>query len=562
MRTVRVTDMLAVPDWLPVQQLAIVLSVAVAAVVLLALDPRRRSWGETLRRRFLFGLPLGTLATTAFVLAVYLFVQSGLGSWYRPVTIPFRAWSYFYPLGLATAAFSHMGPGHLIGNLIGTLTLAPLVEYAWGHYPRRRGASAFSSWRTNPYVRALVVFPAVVVAVGLSTAVFAVGPIIGFSGVVFAFAGFALVYYPFTTVLALVGGQVLRVAYLAFLTPRVVASASPTFSVPWWAQIAIQGHALGLLVGVLVGLYVLRRRGDDPPTPLRLWTGVLIFGVYQSLWAVYWFRGGQTYVLFRAYGLALVVLLATLVTVAGSAPTPRRDGAEASLRRTLRRPNWRVGGLLLLLGTGLVAGPSVPVNLSAASDEPLPGDRVEVRDYEVTYAENVTSGMVSVVDVEAFGESTQVRTSGVLVRSERRGIWTTAVSKGQLSFAGRRSVDLGGVGWRERVVANRTGWNVVGAPTVYRVNLTHRDTTRTVYTSSPSQAEPTIAGRNVSFAPGSGQFRVAVGRNNRTVATAPLPRANETVMLDGVLLVRNQSRVYAVYDGTRVRVASKESYRD
>jgi len=553
--------MLAVPDWLPVQQLAIVLAVAVAAVVLLVLDPRRRSWGETLRRRFLFGLPLGTLASVAFVLAVYLFVQSGFGNWYRPVTIPFRAWSYFYPLGLATAAFSHMGPGHLIGNLIGTLTLAPLVEYAWGHYPRRRGASTFSSWRTNPYVRSLVVFPAVVVAVGLLTAAFAVGPIIGFSGVVFAFAGFALVYYPFTTVLALVGGQVLRVTYRAFLAPQTVASASPTFSVPWWAQIAIQGHALGLLIGVLLGLYVLRRRGDDSPTPLRLWTGVLIFGVYQSLWAVYWFRGGQTYVLFRAYGLALVVLLATLVTVAGSAPTPRRE-EESSLRRTLRRPNWRVGGLLLLLGTGLVAGPSVPVNLAAASDEPLPGDSVDVRDYEVTYAENVTSGMVSVVDVEAFGESTAVRTSGVLVRSERRGIWTTAVSKGRLSFAGRRSVDLGGVGWRERVVANRTGWNVVGAPTVYRVNLSHRDTTRTVYTSSQSQAEPTIAGRNISFVPGPSRFRVAVGQNNTTVATATIPRNNGTVMLDGLLFVRNQSRVYAVYDGTRVRVASKESYRE
>jgi hypothetical protein len=32
-------------------------------------------------------------------------------------------------------------------------------------------------------------------------------------------------------------------------------------------------------------------------------------------------------------------------------------------------------------------------------------------------------------------------------------------------------------------------------------------------------------------------------------------------MLDGLLFVRNQSRIYAVYDGTRVRVATKETYR-
>jgi membrane associated rhomboid family serine protease len=553
--------MLAVPDWLPVQQLAVVLSLVVAAGVLFVLAPRPPSRGERLRRRFVFGLPLGTLTTVAVVLAVYLFVQSGLANWYRPVTIPFRAWSYFYPLGMATAAFSHMGSGHLIGNLIGTLTLAPLVEYAWGHYPRRRGATAFSSWRTNPFVRSLLVFPAAVVAVGLLTAVFSVGPIIGFSGVVFAFAGFALVYYPFSTVLALVGGQVLRVAYRAFLAPRTVASASPSFSVPWWAQIAIQGHALGLLIGVLVGLYLLRRRGDDPPTPLRLWTGVLIFAVYQSLWAVYWFRGGETYVLFRAYGLALVVLLATLVTVAGSAPMRRRHGEEASLRRTLRRPSWRVGGLLLLLGTGLIAGPSIPVNLATASDEPLPGDTVEVRDYEVTYAENVTSGMVSVVDVEAFGETTEVRTSGVVVRSERRGIWTTAVSKGRLAFAGRQSVDLGGLGWRDRVVANRTGWKVAGAPTVYRVNLSYDGTSRAVFTSPASEAEPRIAGRNITVAPGERRFQVVLRKNNRTVDRAALPRGNGTVMLDGLLFVRNQSRIYAVYDGTRVRVATKETYR-
>mgnify|MGYP000336129545 FL=1 len=159
--------MLGAPDSATLFRAAVLLSLLVALLSILALDRPRGRWGARLRSRFLVGVPWGTLVSVGGVLAVYLFVQGGWSHWHAPVTIPFRAWSYFYPLGMMTAAFSHSGSGHLIGNLVGTLVLAPIAEYAWGHFPRERGVQTFTSPLTNPYVRAFVVFPAGVVAVAV-----------------------------------------------------------------------------------------------------------------------------------------------------------------------------------------------------------------------------------------------------------------------------------------------------------------------------------------------------------------------------------------------------------
>jgi len=175
------------------QRVAVVLTLVGGAAFALSLEDHGLL--VRLRRRFVLGVPWGTVVTVLGVLAVYLFVQGGYTHWYRPVVIPFRAWSYLAPLGMLTAGFAHAGPGHLLGNLFGTVALAPIVEYAFGHFPRERGASSFGSLQTNPYVRALLVFPATVAIVGVTLTLFTLGPVIGFSGVVFAFAGFALVRY-------------------------------------------------------------------------------------------------------------------------------------------------------------------------------------------------------------------------------------------------------------------------------------------------------------------------------------------------------------------------------
>jgi membrane associated rhomboid family serine protease len=553
--------MIGLPDATTLFRLALLCSILVAVAAVVVLDRPRGRWGRRLRSRFVAGVPWGTLVSVALVLGVYLFVQGGWNHWNAPVTLPFRAWSYFYPLGVVTAAFAHSGSGHLIGNLVGTLVLAPIAEYVWGHFPRERGVQTFTSPLTNPYVRAFVVFPAAVVAVGLFTAAFAVGPVIGFSGVVFAFAGFALVRYPITTVVAITVGNALRTLYVALRRPTVSASAGPSYSSPWWADIAIQGHAIGLLAGILLGVWLIRARGDDRPSAARVVAGVALFGVAQSLWAVYWFRGGETYVLYRGAGLALVISLAALVaaTVAASdrplVSVPDRPDTVRAV------PRWQIGATILLLCTAAIAGPAVPVNLTTASGD-LGGqtEPVEVRGYEVTYAENVPNGMVSVVDVEAFGETTRVNTSGVIVRNRDRGIWMTAVSKGRSDFAGAATVRVGGVGWRETIRVERRGWNVVGGGTVYKVDLVYGERNVTAYASPPVRAEPVVAGRNVSVEAAPRGFRLNVSLGNRT-ATGPVPAVNETTSVGGLEFVNEEGRVYAIDGATRVRVARAETYQ-
>ncbi|QLG62135.1 rhomboid family intramembrane serine protease [Halorarum salinum] len=542
---------------------AVVVAALVALLAVVLLERARgdgEGVGDVLRRRFVLGVPWGTLTTVAVVLAVYLHVQGGLTHWYAPVTLPFYAWTYLEPLGMLFAGLAHGGPGHLLGNLVGTLVLAPLAEFAFGHFAARRGESTFGSRRRNPYVRAFVLFPAAAVGVAVLTALFSLGPVIGFSGVVFAFAGAALVYYPLATVVALAGARVLNLTYQVLRQPVVQASGRPSYVTPWWADIAVQGHAFGLLVGVLLAAGLAARRGDSLPRPRRLLLGTLLFGVAQSLWAVYWYRGGESYVLYRAVGLALVVLLGVLVaTLAVGERRTLRVGSVREFLATLTPRNAAVVCLLVVLAA--IAGPAIPVNLNAVDDEPLPGDPVEVRGYSVTYAEDVRNGMVSIVDVEAFGETTNVTTSGVVVRNPDRGVWTTATTKGRLAFAGRSTVVVGGVGWRDTVTAVREGYETVGGDAAYRVTLRHDGDERVAYTSPAATAEPRLGGRNVSVKPTEEEFLLVVTRGNET-AEVSVPGENETATAGGLAFVRDGRAVIAVTDGneTRVRVANRETY--
>ncbi|WP_411963399.1 rhomboid family intramembrane serine protease [Haloferax sp. YSMS24] len=551
--------MLEIPGWIPLHRIVAVLSVLVALLVLSVVDRPGRVTA-TLRRRFLLGLPLGTFVSVGGVLVVYLFVQGGYTSWYRPLVIPFRAWSYFYPLGMLTASFTHSSAGHLVGNLIGTLTLAPIAEYAWGHYPTRRGSTSFGSFWENPYTRALVIFPAGVFGVGLLTSFFALGPVIGFSGVVFAFAGFALVTRPLTTVLAFVSGRVLSLFYNALQAPEVVATSRPVFSTPWWAQIAIQGHAIGLLFGVILGVWLAHQRDGDRPSAFRSFAGVLLFAVSESLWAVYWFRGADTFVLFRAIGFSLVVALALVVALTVSASDrPLRDRAPSGSLFSAR--HWQVGVAVLLVVTAALTGPAVPYNLFTAADDDLPGESVTVRDYEVTYAEDVPNGLTATFDIELFGESTTTNTSGVIVKSDQRGIWTTAVSTGQLAFSGQSTVRVGGLGWQKQVSAVRDGFVVSGTGiSAYRVFLVSNGSSSLAYTTDPVRAEPVVAGRNVSVVPTATGYDLSVSTDNRTVR-GPMPTENVSTTLAGVRFVREQAFVFAEYEGTRVRVARQETYQ-
>lgn len=486
----------------PVQQLVLLAALLIAIGTLLAM--RRSTTGLTtpLTERFVRGVPWGTLIVSGLLLAVYYGVQGGGND---PVVLPFRAWSYFDPVGMLLAGFAHAGENHLRANLIGTLLLGSLAEWWWGHYTERRTDSRWHALWTDPVARAVVIFPASTVVVGIVGTLVALGPIIGFSTVVFAFAGFALVRYPLVTVIISVGQGVVSTLTTAIRLPQQVATAGTSYSTPWFASIAVQGHAVGFLLGVLLGVGLLWYREESPPPAVDIWAGVMLFGVSKSLWAVYWFRGNETYVLYRAVGLALVFVLVAVVTTAVVARHEPLFPARAvpdprTITASLGSITGREIGLLLLVGaTAVVVGPAIPVNLTTAADDPLPGDPVAVSGYEITYAENVPDGQLSAIPIEAFGESTQLNTSGVIVRNTDRHIWSTDVPTSELASSGEATVQIGGVGWRESVDVNRSGWQTVGGESAYQVTLTHDTERRTVFASGVATTEPIVAGYRLSI---------------------------------------------------------------
>jgi len=544
----------------PATQAAMVLAFCLVLVAVWALSRPRGAWGRRLRSRFLLGVPWGTLVVLGVVLAVYIGLQRGAAHRYDPLYLPFVSWSYRYPLGMLTAPFAHEGFGHLRGNLVGALVLAPLAEYAWSHFPQSRGQTSFSSWRTNPYVRAFVLFPLGTVLVAWGTAWLHWGPVVGFSGAVFAFAGFALVRYPLATVLALVARQTVGLALRAFEEPVDFAEASVQFTQPSWAGVAVLGHFLGLLLGALVGALVLRRRPQLPSAP-RLAVGAALAATMLELWALWWYRGPASYVVYRAAGVAVVLLAAAaLALVVRASDRPLVEGLS-------RR---RAATLLFVVPLLVVAFVAVPVNFAdvPAGSTPNADGAVSVRGYDVTYAEDVSNQRITGVNVTVGEETTDVRASGVIVVNDDREVWTQATPPGELDANRVARVRLGGLTWDRSVLGLRTGWNVVGNGSVYAVWL-RADGGPWVHSfdSPASTARPVVAGRLVTVvhAPNrtgpatTGGFGLRVGTGNRSLGAAPMPTADRNTSAGGVTFVRNGETVVALRNDTRVRVASRET---
>ena len=522
--------------------------VVVVAVLATAVAVRRLVGGRltaTVRRRLLLGVPWGTLLTIALVLAVYLFVQGAF--WHsRLLVTPFRTWSYYYPLGMLLGAFTHGSVGHITGNLLGTLVYGTVVEYAWGHYPQKRGDSSFSSLRTNPFAR-IVAVPVVMLVVGVFTGVFALGPVVGFSGVVFALAGFALVTRPVLFLGAFLGSRIIDLVYTALRSPEPTVGGSVQYVTPWWANVAIQGHAIGLLAGVFLGMALLRARSERPRLG-SVFFATLVFAVVQGLWAVYIPVGGGRFTLFRWLGTALVLLLALLVATA-TVYTDRRllpdfDGGWPS-----------VAGFALIVALAALCLASVPANGATLGSGDLPEDGLEVGDYVITYEEDVRNAYVDSMPLPPTARS-NITESGVIVASADREIWTVAVSDSRLALRGEASVVVGGVGWRERVTVDRTSWSVAGNDSVYAVALARGGgQSRTVYRSDPSTVDGRIAGRNLTLRLRENDFEIAVHRNGTTLDRGPVPANMSSREIGGLTFERNRSRLYAAGNGTRVVVA-------
>jgi len=529
----------------PFRPLAVLLAVVVVGYALRRLVGRRLT--APLRRRLLLGVPWGTLLTAAGVLGIFVVVQGGFRGSELLVT-PFRTWSYFYPLGLFAGPFTHGSVGHVTGNLLGTLVYGTVVEYVWGHYPQGRGESSFGSLRTNPFVRILLV-PVVMVAVGVFTGVFALGPIVGFSGVVFALAGFALVTRPYLFLGAFLGNRVIDLVYSALRSPEPTVGGSVQFVTPWWANIAIQGHAIGMLAGVFLGTALLSARSERPD-PGWVFFATLVFGVVQGLWAVYIPLGGGRYTLFRWLGTVLVLLLALLVATA-TLYTDRRllpdfDGGWPS-----------VSGFALMVILAALCLASVPANTATLDAGDMPEDGIEIRDYVVTYEEGVRNAYVDSMPLPPTAQQ-NITESGVIVASADREIWTVAVERNRLALQGETTVVVGGAGWRETVAVSRTAWSVAGNDSVYRVAMARSgDEPRTMHTASPSTVDGTVAGRNLTVVAAEDGFDIEVSRDGETVGRGAIPSNQSRREIGGVTFERNRSLLYAAGNGTRIAVARK-----
>lgn len=528
---------------------ALVVALGVAGYVLFRVG-RHRAIGDRLRSRFVLGVPWGTVVVVAFVVLVYLVIQGARRYPGNPLVIPFRSWSYFYPTGMLVSSFGHSSTGHITSNLVSTVVFAPIAEYAWSHYPRRRGVQTFASPLTNPFVR-IGVFVLGVLLVGLLNALFVPGPVIGFSGVVFAFGGFAVVTAPVAAVVGLVASEAVGLLYDAVQLPVFEATARPIFWSPRWAEIAVQGHAFGILIGVLLGVALLYRR-ESWPSPWKIWVAALLFAVSKSLWAIYWQSGPRSWVMFRGAGLALVVTLATLVTVAAAARNRTLVG-----RIDL---SWREAGVgLLLAGTFAIGLAAVPYNAIDLGQDDLPDEGVEVRDYVVTYDEDIEDGYVSAVRVPYLRDAVSVETSGVIVASAERDAWLRVVQEGELAHDGVERVTVGGLGWRETVVANRTGWNVVDAGTTYRVSI-RRDggDPVPVFTAPPVTSPAVIDERQVRIESRDDGFTAVVSGNDSTLGETSIPPPADPVTIGGLTLNRTENQLFVERNGTRVRIARYE----
>lgn len=499
---------------------------------------RLRQLRRRLGERLLWGVPWGTLLVCCVLLFVYLVVQNGAARWGQPLVLPFTSWSYGHPLGVVFGPISHVGPDHLSDNLFGTLVFGSLAEYVFSHRPTGRTDALWN----RPHARALVVFPAGALLVGVLASLFAWGPTVGFSNVVYAFAGFALVRFPLGTVLAVPVREALAVVGRAIDRPFVVATATPA-SDPWFVNTAVQGHAFGLLVGVVAGLLVAAARDEALPPPRRLWTGVAVFALVQSLWVVWWPQDGA-YVLGRALGVLLVACLATVVTVG------------AVLTDTESRRNWQAGIVVCLVPLAVMAGIAVPVNATADVTTPPGTESVDVGGYDVTYAEDVTNQRLAPFAAVSGAEPT---TSGVLVVQPDSGVWTRAVDASTLASEGTATIRLGGLGWERTVFVLRRSWQTTGGETAYQVRIhPNHGRLHRVYASPPATASPVVAGYNVTLVPDGIRFRLDVSRDNETVGSVGVPAPGETVAVGDLRVHREGDRLVAVANDTRVPIARRE----
>ncbi len=507
-----------------------------------------RSLLTPLRRRFVRGVPWGTAIVVVSLWLVFQFLQGGAAD-DGPVFISFRSWSLWYPQGIVLSSFTHSGESHLLGNLFGTLAFAPIVEYAWGHYAREGERGVFPGWTGTPAVR-IGLFVAVTFLVGVCSALFTPVAAVGFSSVVFAFAGAAVVFRPLVALGALVGIRVVRLVWDALLDPVVTFRSQPIFSSPSFVDVSIQGHLFGVLVGFLLAVFLLRYRDSGPDIRAVLFAAA-VFLVTRSMDAIYWELGNGRFMLFQALGTAGVLLLASLVALS----VTRRN------RSVIPRFGVSVRGSALaavLVALAILSVAGLVFNLGSVTAGAEAENGLEVRDYTVTYAENVPNQYLAGAPSPLGLGPQGANVSGVIVISEKRDAWELVASQRRLAAEGRIQVVVGDATWRQRLFVSRTAWAFIDGNVTYNVFAFGEGqrpvelfrappaNTSTVVDNSTFTIEPTEGFRN---------YTLAVERGGEPVGSALVPRVNETVDIAGFTFERKGDRLFLSQGNTTFQLA-------
>lgn len=526
-----VADYLGNLDGGDLSRLALVFALLLAFAGVVRSGFLHRTWREA-RERLLWGLPIGTAVIVAVNVAFFLFVQRGLDHPGSPLYIPFISWSYLYPEGVLSSAIAHANSGHITGNMMATVVFAPLAEYVVGH----RGSR-------HPYLRALVFVPLLWYVFALVPAAFAWGPGLGFSGAVFAFFGFVVVFYPVRAVLMVVLVSVAGSLFSALVDPISIQVAGERFVRPSWANVAIDAHVIGLLLGFgVAALYA--RRYRYPIERFRVGFALVSIAVLQGLW-IFAVSDGSRYVLYQAAGKAVVVTLGVGLTYAASelADGPMFRLSEFSAKR------MAAGSLLVVpLAVFVVVGVWWLAFFGALGFEQQ-HDGVEVGDYEVFYGEDVAIELAPPFD-ELLDETPEF--SGVVVSSDTRGIRTVALQQRQLSSSGNSTVKVGGFGWMEEVEVERTSMTSATGNSTYTVELSHEGSGQNrSYDSGAADAETVVEGWDVSLEAVDGR-RMAVLRGEDRVIHVSL--VESSTVTEGVELWTREGRVFAEGEDSRAVV--------
>lgn len=485
---------------MPLEQVSFVaLSVALVLVAVVGYWTRPGVLHELLslsRERLVYGLPLGTLVILGVNILFFAFAQRAYTGTGEILVVPYISWSYGYPLGFLTSPIGHANLSHITGNLVAVAVFAPVAEYVIGHRNSRR-----------PLLRALVGVPLVWYAVGVFVSLFTLGPVIGFSGVLFFLFGFVVVFYPVVSVGLLVVSNVLRTVVSALISPVSVSSSVETVTTtPPWANIAVDAHALGFLLGIGLAVLLARRRGTDIDG-YRVGAAVLLVGIAQGLHLI-WLSQGTSYVLYRGLGAAAVAALSVMagfgVYVESSAP-PLAGMEELPLRRAAS-VGFLAVPVVIFCVVGFVAGLGT---VSTVDDV----EKVEVGDYSVWYGESVENQrVVSIPFIDITPAN--FTSSGAFVTSEERGAWRQVVSTRSLRSNSNTTFLVGSLTWDERVRLERVGMTSTMGNSAYTVFVTAENESRAVFNSSPAPTGVKVEGWRISLNVTDGVRTVSMVRND------------------------------------------------